>query len=128
MRALYAPLAGGLLLAAAVAGCDADDNDSLLQPAPLDSAQVVALESSPPRYTVEIVAVLPDGCSSPGGHSVKRDGTSFQVDVLNRHTGTQQCTAVAALYRLTVSLDGDFEIGTPYTVKVNDRSLTFTLE
>jgi hypothetical protein len=126
MRALYAPFAGGLLLAVAVGGCDANNDQSQLRQAPIDSAQVVALDSSPTRYTVEILAGLPDGCSSPATHSVTRDGKAFHVEVLNRHTGAQQCTAIYGMYRLTIALEGECESGAPYTVKVNDKELTFT--
>ena len=85
------------------------------------------LDTSPPRYTVEILAGLPDGCSSPGDHSVKHDGNTYDIEVRNRHTGAEMCTAIYGQYELTVTLD-DVRAGQPYTVKVNDKTLSFVDE
>ena len=107
--------------------CDSGTEGGAIVPAPIDSAKVVVLDSNPPKYTVEIVAGLPDGCSSPADHAVKHDGLVFDISVRNRHTGADACTAIYGQYELTLPLD-DVQTGQPYTVKVNDQTLSFVAE
>jgi hypothetical protein len=120
---------GGILslLAFLAVACDSGTDGGAIVPAPIDSAKVVVLDSNPPKYTVEIVAGLPDGCSSPADHAVKRDGLVFEITVRNRHTGADACTAIYGQYELTLPLD-DVQTGQPYTVKVNDQTLSFVAE
>jgi hypothetical protein len=115
------------VVAALLVACESDGNGGQLVLAPIDSAKVVVLDTNPPRYTVEILAGLPDGCSSPGDHSVKHDGNTYTIEVRNRHTGAAMCTAIYGQYELTVALD-DVRAGQPYTVRVNDQTLSFVAE
>jgi hypothetical protein len=116
-----------ILLTFILVACDSNGNSGQLIRAPIDSAKVVVLDTNPPRYTVEILAGLPDGCSSPGDHSVKHDGNTYTIEVRNRHTGAEMCTAIYGQYELTVALD-DVRAGQPYTVKVNDQTVSFAAE
>ena len=125
-RFLLLPAVFTVLTALHVA-CDSGGNGGQFVLAPIDSAKVVVLDTNPPRYTVEILAGLPDGCSSPGDHSVKHDANTYTIEVLNRHTGAEMCTAIYGQYELTVALD-DVRAGQPYTVKVNDQTLSFVAE
>jgi hypothetical protein len=114
------------VLAAMAIACDGNGGGNTL-PAPIDSATVVVLDSSPPKYTVDIIARLQDGCTSPASHSVRRDGLTYEVTVLNRHSGAEVCAAIYAQYELAVELK-DVQSGRPYTVKVNDQVLSFVAE
>jgi hypothetical protein len=116
-----------VVLTAIAVACDSDGDGGQLIRAPIDSATVVVLDSNPPQYTVKIVAGLPDGCSSPADHSVKHDGLVYEIEVRNRHTGAEVCTTIYGQYELTVALD-DVQAGQPYTVRVNDQTLSFVAE
>jgi hypothetical protein len=123
----YVLAAAVTLLAVAVVACDDNGGGGNTVRAPIDAATVIVLDSNPPKYTVDIIAGLPDGCSSPASHSVRQDGLTYEVTVLNRHTGAEACTAVYGQYELAVELD-DVQAGQPYTVKVNDQVLSFVAE
>jgi hypothetical protein len=114
------------VLAATAVACDDGGSNNTVR-APIDSATVIVLDQSPPQYTVDIIAGLPDGCSSPGSHSVRRDGLTYEIEVLNRHSGAEVCAAVYGQYELAVELGG-VQTGQPYTVKVNDQVLSFVAE
>ena len=115
------------VLASMALACDDNGGGVNTVRAPIDSATVIVLDSNPPKYTVDIIAGLPDGCSSPARHSVKKDGLTYEVEVLNRHTGAEVCTTIYGQYELAVELD-DVQAGQPYTVKVNDQTLSFVAE
>jgi hypothetical protein len=115
------------LVALVTAACDDNGGGGNTVRAPIDAATVIVLDASPSKYTVDIIAGLPDGCSSPASHSVRQDGLTYEVIVLNRHTGAEACTAVYGQYELAVELD-DVQPGQPYTVKVNDQVLSFVAE
>ena len=123
----YVLAAALTVLAAMAVACDDNDGGANTVRAPIDSATVIVLDSNPPKYTVDIIAGLPDGCSSPASHSVRRDGLTYEVEVLNRHTGAEVCPAIYGQYELAVELD-DVQTGQPYTVKVNDQTLSFVAE
>ena len=94
--------------------------------APIESVQVLVLESFPQQYNLRVVAGLPNGCARPAGHEVSRSGNTIRVLVFNsRPTGMVACTQVYGTHELTVSLGSDFVSGIEYAVTVNDRSESF---
>jgi hypothetical protein len=123
----YVLAAALTVLAAMNVACDDNGGGGNTLQAPIDSATVIVLDSNPPKYTVDIIAGLPDGCSSPASHSVKKNGLTYEVEVLNRHTGAEVCTAIYGQYELAVELE-DVQAGQPYTVRVNDQVLSFVAE
>jgi hypothetical protein len=96
-------------------------------PAPIDDVQVVIRDSSPPQVTLTVKAGLPSGCAQRESHSVSRTGDTFTVRVLNSMpTGNVACTMIYGTYELSLDLGRDFRAGGLYTVKVNDKTTTFT--
>ena len=94
--------------------------------APIDGLEVRTLESSPPRYWVNIKAGLPSGCAKKYTSSVERASNSFRVTVLNTiPTGQVVCTMIYGMYELNLTLPGTFVPGQMYTVEVNDKKTTF---
>jgi hypothetical protein len=94
--------------------------------APIDGLEVRTLESSPPRYAVNIKAGLPSGCAKRYTNSIERNGNNFRVTVLNAlPTGQAVCTMIYGLYELNLTLPGTFVSGQMYTVEVNDKKTTF---
>jgi hypothetical protein len=98
-------------------------------PAPIDGLEVRVLESAPPRYMLDIKAGLPSGCAKQHSHSVSRTGETITVTVLNSMpTGDPICTMIYGTYELNIDLGSDFRSGSTYTVKVNDKTTTFTAQ
>jgi hypothetical protein len=92
--------------------------------APIDRAEIVALESFPVQYAVAIQAGLPGGCARPAGYELTRAGDVIRIAVYNTMPeGNPICTAIYGMYDVNVSLGSDFEAGKTYTVQVNDKTL-----
>jgi hypothetical protein len=97
--------------------------------APIDGLDVRVLESSPPRYMLNVKAGLPSGCAMQHSHAVSRAGDAITVTVLNSMpTGNPICTMIYGTYELNINLGSDFESGRTYTVRVNDKVTTFTAQ
>ncbi|MGH2451878.1 MAG: hypothetical protein ACRDGE_11540 [Candidatus Limnocylindria bacterium] len=97
--------------------------------APIDGLDIQVLESSPPQYRLVIRAGLPSGCAMRHSHDVSRSGETITVTVLNSMpTGDPVCTMIYGTYELNIDLGSDFRSGATYTVRVNDREMTFTAQ
>ena len=102
--------------------------DRKLVLAPIDSADILIAESFPVQYSVAFVSGLPSGCAEFHGVEVERTGTTVTVTVWNSEpTGSVMCTAIYGMRPGSVSLGigTDYTRGVEYTVRVNDRTLTF---
>lgn len=105
--------------------------DRKLVRAPIDSADILIAESFPVQYSVAFVSGLPSGCAQFHGVEVERSGTTITVTVWNSEpTGAVMCTAIYGMRPGSVSLGigTDYTRGVEYTVRVNDRTLTFTAQ
>jgi hypothetical protein len=75
---------------------------------------------------VRVQAGLPSGCAQRYTHEVTRSGNLVQIVVLNSlPDGQQACTAIYGMYELNLNLGGSFTSGQMYTVRVNEREVTF---
>jgi hypothetical protein len=100
------------------------------QPAPIESVEVLVLESFPVQVNVKISGYLPTPCHKLGAISTSRpDANTFQIDVpMSLPSPDQVCIEVIEPFEQTVSLDvAGLKAGT-YTVKVNDITEQFTLD
>lgn len=98
-------------------------------PAPIDRLDLRVLESFPPRYVLNVIAGLPNGCAERYKHEVTRAGDAITVAVLNwMPAGDCACTMVYGTYELNIDLGSDFRSGVTYTVRVNDAATTFTAQ
>ncbi|MBM4421237.1 MAG: hypothetical protein FJ034_06585 [Chloroflexi bacterium] len=96
-------------------------------PAPIESAQVISTRSIPPQFVLGIVAGLPGGCAKAHDHKVTRSGELITVAVTNTMPiAPTPCTMIYGTYRLNIALGSDFRPGVTYTVRVNERTVTFT--
>jgi hypothetical protein len=96
------------------------------EPAPIDGVEVLTLESFPPQYMLKVKAGLPSGCAEPLSHEVlPKLGNVVQVVVLNSLPDNAICTAIYGMYDLNINLGSDFTSGQTYTVRVNEREITF---
>jgi hypothetical protein len=97
--------------------------------APIDGLDVRVLESAPPQYVVNVKAGLPSGCARQHSHSVSRSGDTITVTVLNSMpSGNVACTMIYGSYELNINLGSSFTARTTYTLRVNDKTTTFTAQ
>ena len=92
--------------------------------APIESVQILTLESYPEQFVVQVISGLPSGCATFSRAEVNRDGTDINIDVYNWVPSPEQaavisCLAIYGLHDENVGLGSDFERGTEYTVIVN---------
>lgn len=52
-------------------------------PAPVESVEVLVMESFPPQYALVVVSGLPNACISFGGYRLDRDGTTIRIEMVN---------------------------------------------
>ena len=101
--------------------------DTFIAESPIESAEVVVLESLPPQYQVRVVSGMPKGssCSQFNGYEVLRR-ESDRIDVVITHHQVSDplvaCTADYPVVETSVPLGSDFEPGVQYTVKVNSNT------
>jgi hypothetical protein len=122
---------------AAVASCSNDDlgatvalTDGRRQAlAPIESAEIVVRESSPPQYAVKITSGLPNGCAKFERIDVVPNGKVVDLRVWNTLPAERSiaCTMAYGTTSNTVNLGGHFERGRTYDVRINgETKATFT--
>ena len=47
--------------------------------APIESVEVLIMESFPPQYSVDVVSGLPNGCTPFCGYRLERNGDMIQI-------------------------------------------------
>ena len=92
---------------------------------PIERAEVLVLESSPPQYQLRVVSALPKGstCSQFNGYEVRRSEPNALDVVITHHEvadAAAPCTADYPIVETDVPLGSDFESGVEYAVRVNE--------
>ena len=107
----------------------ADFGHSFIAESPVESAEIMVLESAPPQYQLRVVSGLPkgSGCSQFNGYEIRR-GESNDIEVVVTHHEVADpmviCTADFPIVETVVPLGSDFEPGEKYTVRVNSDTVT----
>ncbi len=108
--------------------------DTSIAESPIESAEVVVLESLPPQYQLRVVSGMPTGssCSQFNGYEVRRT-ESNRIDVAITHHKVADpfvaCTADYPVVETIVPLGSDFEPGVEYTVNLNsDTTRSFVAD
>ncbi|MEX2247728.1 MAG: hypothetical protein WEC75_13705 [Dehalococcoidia bacterium] len=98
--------------------------------APIDDLELIIRESFPPQYAARVVSGIPDGCHSFDAVKMERSGEVFEIVVTNLRGGGEDavCTQIYGTHEEIVELGSDLTAGTTYTVRANDRELTFIAE
>ena len=98
--------------------------------APIESVEVLILESFPAQYNVSVVLGLPNACVTFDGYFLDRAPGLVQIQVLNQQPADLEvsCAQVYSSMSLVVRLGSDFEAGETYTVEVNDVIETFVAQ
>ncbi|MCH8230423.1 MAG: hypothetical protein IIA53_08860, partial [Chloroflexi bacterium] len=90
--------------------------------APIESVQILTLESYPEQFIVQVTSGLPNQCASYSHNEVTQDGTDIKISVYNTVPVRILCIAYGSeLHDENIALGSDFERGTKYTVLVNDH-------
>ena len=98
--------------------------------APIESVDVLTLESFPPQYILVVVSGLPNACVSYGGYRLERNDDTIQVEMINWKPANADvaCAQVYGTAETNIMLGSDFKSGETYTVVVNDVTETFTAQ
>ena len=91
---------------------------------PIESAEVLVLESAPPQYQLRVVSGMPkgSGCSQFNGYEIRRrESNSIEVAITHHQVADPlvMCTADFPIVETDVPLGSDFEPGVEYAVIVN---------
>ena len=129
-RALYCIVLVLVIMISGMAGCQTDnDNDTMeIRLAPIDEVDVRIAESYPPQVFVYILGGLADSCTSFHDLTTKRDGKTINIKVQTIRPKDAECAQVYGSFEKNVPLGSDFTSGETYTVKVNDKETTFTMQ
>lgn len=106
----------------------------ILEQSPIENIEVVASESNPPAYSLNVHSVLPQGssCSVFNGYDISRRGHgTIEVKVTHLRVAPGQlvpCTADLPSVMTEIPLGSDFVPGERYSVIVNEETTTFTAE
>ena len=103
--------------------------DTFVADSPIQSAEIVILESFPPQYQLRVVSGLPkgSGCSQFNGYDVRRSEANEIEVVVTHHEVADRlvvCTADFPIVETNFPLGSGFESGEKYTVRVNSGTTT----
>ncbi len=106
-----------------------DFGHSIIAESPIESAEIMVLESVPPQYQLRVVSGLPkgSGCSQFNGYEIRRsESNDIEVIVTHHEVADRMvmCTADFPIVETFVPLGSDFEPGEKYTVRVNSDTVT----
>ena len=98
--------------------------------APIESVEVLILESFPVQYRVLVVSGLPNACYSFAGYRLERSDDTIHIGMLNWKPADPgvACADVYGIVETTISLGSDFESGKTYTVEVNEVIVAFVAQ
>lgn len=106
-----------------------DFGHSIIAESPVESAEIMVLESAPPQYQLRVVSGLPAGssCSQFDGYEIRRrESNEIEVVITHHQIADPRaaCTADFPILETVVPLGSDFESGEKYTVRVNSDKVT----
>ena len=98
--------------------------DTFIAESPIESAEVLVLESVPPQYQLRVASGMPkgSGCSQFNGYEIRRrESNSIEVAITHHQVADPlvMCTADFPIVETDVPLGSDFEPGVEYAVIVN---------
>ena len=107
-----------------------DDPGMVQALAPIESVEILILESFPVQYRVLVISGLPNACYSFAGFRVERRDDLVQIEIVNWRPADPGvvCAEVYGTVATNVPLGTDFEPGKRYTVQVNDVTETFVAQ
>ena len=100
------------------------------EPAPVQSVEVLILESFPPQYRLNVVSGLPNACFSFSGYSLEGEDTRINIRIQNWNPAESGlgCAEIYRTVETSISLGTDFQPGRSYTVLANEVTETFVAQ
>ena len=105
--------------------------DTVVVPAQVLAVQIDIAESDPPQYFARVTSGLSSSCVEPEGYELTHQGYSVEITVYSREPSPAAQIVCAAVYReheSSVPLGSDFQSGQKYTLKANDKEITFVAQ
>ena len=98
--------------------------------APVESVEVLAMESFPVQYSLVVVSGLPNACVSYSGYHFGREDNIILVEMQNWTPANPQkaCAQVYTTVETVIPLGSEFESGQTYTVMAGDITETFVAQ
>ena len=102
----------------------------VLVQAPIESVEVLIMESFPPQYSAVVVSGLPNACVSFAGYRLERHDDTIRIERVNWQPADPEvvCDQVYSTVETRISLGSGFESSKMYTVVVNDVAETFVAQ
>lgn len=92
----------------------------------IESVDVLLMESAPPQVNLWVQGYQPDGCEFPVEVTQQRQGNTVVVEIFRIMPLAAACPMMIVDYEDIIKLDGTFETGQTYTIRVNDYETTIT--
>jgi inhibitor of cysteine peptidase len=106
---------------------DNNEEEVIIGVASVDNVQVLILESFPIQVNVEATGYLPDGCTTIGNVTTRKDGNTFYLEISTIRPRDALCTQALVPFTKAVPLDVyGLEKGM-YAVDVNGKTASFEL-
>ena len=98
--------------------------------APVESVEVLILESFPPQYRLNVVSGLPNACFSFAGYYLERQDTRINIRIQNWNPAGSDlgCAEIYRTVETSISLGTEFQPGQAYTVAANEVTETFVAQ
>lgn len=103
------------------------EEDVIIGVASVENVQALILESFPVQVNVEVTGYLPDGCTTIGNATTRKDGNTFYVQISTLRPRDALCTQALVPFTKVVPLDMYGLKKGVYTVDVNGKTTSFEL-
>ena len=110
------------------AGRDPEGRAVVVKESPVESVELIILESFPPQYRIKVISSMSgSSCSQFNGYDISRSsGNRIQVKLTYLFpAGEVMCTRDIAYAETDIHLGSDFDPNEEYTVLVNEVTETF---
>jgi hypothetical protein len=102
--------------------------ETLVDEAPVSTAEVVPDDASPSGYSVRVTGNMRDGCTKISRVEQVKQGEKIVVRLFTSRPADQMCTTVIVPYEELIPLDASNLSAGEYTLDVNGITSDFTLE
>ena len=116
-----------VILAAGLTSCDSASAPSLVPGTlPIESVEVVVLESFPYQLRAQVRGYLPDGCTRLDQVRQSREGNVITVTITTLRERDAICILSIEIVERNIALEGSYLPG-DYVLRVNDVERRFRL-
>ena len=129
-RAIYWLTLVVIAVAVFITGCQSTppEGEKEVRLAPIHEVRVSIAESYPPQVFVYIKGGLSDGCTVFHDLKTERQGKVINIEVTTERPKEAVCTQIYGYFEKNGNLGTDFISAETYTVNVNDKTTTFTMQ